>query len=899
MPNSRLNLTQFEYETDLLYGIIDSIKEAVIVFDATFTVIGINRAAELLLGIRSNLNLPAVWGNRHYLFSPDGVTPFPIEHLPCFKTANSSMTETIELLVKRANGTEVPVSVSGRGLPDRNGVISAWLAVLAATDTSPRDAINSIPNSANTLANAIAISEYAENLLLEKEAAILESQQILRSVLNHMPAMIGYWDKNLINKFGNRAYEEWFGFSAENLLGKHIREVIGDQLYVLNKPFIDAVLGGQAQYFERTIVNFSGETRYTQTAYLPDGPEEQVKGFFVLVTDITELKFVQKRIGESEASLQAMYDSLPFLAWMKDKDGKYIHANKHWLQAVNIDNLQDLADVTDFDIWPEDLAKHYLAVDREVMSTRQQVSLTERAFDAGRETWTETIKAPIIDNKDSVLGTIGLARDITASRGAEEQLRNYSERLRLATKAAAIGICEWNLSLAVADWDERMYQIFGIPPGTPIDYQTWADLVLAEDLPHAEAKLRNLIRDQQEEHWEFRIRRKSDGALRFIQASAIIAGNPKSDAQKIVGVNIDVTNFKLIENALRESEAHLANAQAQAHLGSWSLDIGENSLKWSDENYRIFDTPLGTPITYEDFLACVHPDDRVFVQKTWQAAMQGEPYDIQHRILTNGKVKWLRRRAEPEFAGDGSLVRYIGTSQDITELKEIEKNLESSRLQLRQLAARREKAREEERKRMAREVHDELGQMLTALRMEISLLRIKFAINNQGLSDQIRNIMELLDQTIQVTRDVATSLRPSAIEMGVVPALEWLARKFSEQSGIQCDLSYSEDDFNMDEECAIVIFRIAQESLTNVLRHAAASKVSVSVNLDSGHYCLEIYDNGRGFDANAPNKTKSFGLIGIRERSLMLGGETNISSVPGQGTSIQVRIPVNPTRQEL
>ncbi|MEI8571150.1 PAS domain S-box protein [Methylomonas sp. LW13] len=869
MPNRRLNLSNFAHETDLLYGIIDSIKEAVIVFDTTYTIVCVNRAAELMLGIGST----ADWENRHYLFTADGNTPFPVALLPCFQPVDPGMTEeAIELIVKRADGSAVRVNVSGRGLADRHGTISAWLTILSDIP---------VPNNP------------------EKHAEILDYQHNLGSVLNHMPAMIGYWDKNLINKFGNKAYEEWFGFTSENLLGKHIREVIGDHLYTLNKPFIDAVLKGEPQYFERTIVNFAGATRHTQAAYLPDGAAGQVKGFFVLVTDITALKSAQKRVSESEARLRAMYDSLPFLAWMKDRNGKYIQANKHWLNAVGIDHLHDSKDVTDFDIWPEGLAEHYRAVDQEVMLTRQQISLTERAFDAGRETWTETIKAPIVDDKDDVLGTIGLARDITESRSAEERLRNYNERLSLATKAAAIGICEWDLALGVGDWDERMYEMFGIPVGTPIDYQTWSALVVVEDLPRTEATLRKLIRDQQEKHWEFRIRRQSDGALRFIQASAIIAGDSKSGGQKIVGVNRDVSNFKLIENALRESEAHLAHAQAQAHLGSWSLNLREHSLKWSDENYRIFGMPLGTPISYERFLKCVHPADRHYVRHAWEAAMRGAPYDIQHRIVANGKIKWLRERADLVFAGDGSFVRGIGTSQDITELKIIEKDLESSRLQLRQLAARREKAREEERKHMAREVHDELGQMLTALRMEMSLLRMKFAINNRELAEQIRNIMELLDQTIQVTRDVATSLRPSAIEMGIVPALEWLVRKFAEQSGIQCDLLYPEDDFDMDEECAIVIFRIAQESLTNVLRHAAASKVKIAVNLDKDHYCLKIDDNGRGFDTHAPTKTKSFGLIGIRERSLMLGGETSISSAPGQGTSIQVRIPANPKRPEL
>jgi len=308
---------------------------------------------------------------------------------------------------------------------------------------------------------------------------------------------------------------------------------------------------------------------------------------------------------------------------------------------------------------------------------------------------------------------------------------------------------------------------------------------------------------------------------------------------------------------------------------------------------------LGMPLTYEHFLNMVHPEDQQFVDQAWQEAIQGAPYDIQHRIIVDGKIKWLRERAELELDADGKLLRAVGTSQDITELKEIERNLEASRLQLRQLSARREKAREEERKRIAQEIHDELGQALTALRLDISLLRLEFAGDNQPFLDKIHHIMGILDRTIQVTRDVATSLRPSAIEMGIVPALEWLTKKFSEQSGIECTLCYPGDEFAMDEESSIVVFRISQESLTNVLRHAGASKVAISVKLEADHYCLEIQDNGQGFDVLAPRKTKSFGLLGIQERAIMLGGETSVASSPGQGTLIKVRIPANPARQSL
>ncbi len=279
--------------------------------------------------------------------------------------------------------------------------------------------------------------------------------------------------------------------------------------------------------------------------------------------------------------------------------------------------------------------------------------------------------------------------------------------------------------------------------------------------------------------------------------------------------------------------------------------------------------------------------------------MKGAIFDIQHRILVNGQLKWLRERAELDFDSQGRFLRAVGTSQDITELKEIERDLEHSRSRLRLLYARREKAREEERKRIAREVHDELGQMLTALRMQISLMRLRFADGNAELAAKIQDTMVLLDKTIEVTRDVATSLRPSAIEMGIVPALEWQIKKFSDQSGIACDFIHPENGLDMDEECAMAVFRIVQESLTNVLKHSAADKVKISIGIEAGHYCLEIFDNGRGFDASDARKTQSFGLIGIQERSIMLGGATEILGSPEAGTAVRVRIPAAPNRYVL
>jgi signal transduction histidine kinase len=221
----------------------------------------------------------------------------------------------------------------------------------------------------------------------------------------------------------------------------------------------------------------------------------------------------------------------------------------------------------------------------------------------------------------------------------------------------------------------------------------------------------------------------------------------------------------------------------------------------------------------------------------------------------------------------------------------IEKQLELSNRQLQFLTVRREEAREDERKRIARDLHDELGQILTALRMDIALLRVKFGIDNPDLVDQVKNILGQVDSTIQVVRDVAAKLRPSVLDLGIVAALEWQVAEFAKRSDIQFELSIVEQNIELDDERATAIFRIVQESLTNVTRHADARKVNILLNIQGADYLLEITDNGRGFESEKSGK-RTYGLMGIRERVLMLGGSININSALGQGTQITVRIPI-------
>ena len=226
-----------------------------------------------------------------------------------------------------------------------------------------------------------------------------------------------------------------------------------------------------------------------------------------------------------------------------------------------------------------------------------------------------------------------------------------------------------------------------------------------------------------------------------------------------------------------------------------------------------------------------------------------------------------------------------------TERKEAERRLSESYEILQNLASHRETSREEERKHIARELHDELGQYLTALRLRASALSMQLGNDRPDLGEQIKSLISLVDETMQVVRSVIASLRPAALDTGIAAALEWLAAEFNRNGHAVCHLHLRDDDMVLSEDRAIALFRLAQEALTNVARHAAAENVIITLDQMPDAYLLEVRDDGRGFDPLA-NRRKSFGLAGMEERVRMLGGQIEIVSSPGSGTGIKVRLPI-------
>jgi PAS domain S-box-containing protein len=393
------------------------------------------------------------------------------------------------------------------------------------------------------------------------------------------------------------------------------------------------------------------------------------------------------------------------------------------------------------------------------------------------------------------------------------------------------------------------------------------------------------------------VRLRKDGTPINVSITISPIRNKAGDVIGISKIARDITKEKTAADQLLRSEMQLKSAQRIAQIGSWELDMTTNSLNWSEEMYRIFGFSSSETLDPNLILERVHPEDLDMLK---QLRKKLAPFIVEYRILRpDGEVRYIQSRGEVMYNAEGQPEKMLGTSQDITDRRRADEQLRSSREQMRALSAHLQFIREEERTRIAREVHDELGQVLTALKMDLALLNQKLLessaiLPRRTLYDEIKSMTKKVDSTIASVRKIVTELRPEVLDhLGLKSAIEWQAQEFQSRSGIECTLSPTMDFVEViDRDSETAIFRILQEALTNVARHSGATHVDIFLTRRNGDLIMEVKDNGRGVTNEDLSKSRSFGLLGMRERALFLGGDVEVSGSAGEGTSVKVRVPL-------
>ena len=363
----------------------------------------------------------------------------------------------------------------------------------------------------------------------------------------------------------------------------------------------------------------------------------------------------------------------------------------------------------------------------------------------------------------------------------------------------------------------------------------------------------------------------------------------------------DTTERKRAEEALHESETKILEA---LHFNKTILNtssIGILTYKESGQCTYANDAAakiVGTNVAgllEQNFHQIQSWKKSGMFEVAMKALRTGIEQRIEPLVTTFGKDVWLSIMFSSFYSeGKNHLLVFM---YDITEPKRAEEAIKASHHQLRAFAGRLQSVREEQRKEFAREIHDELGGALTGLKIDLSFLassapKRRDKTKRDSFLSKMLDMTKLIDETIGTVRRLVTELRPSILDdFGLFAALEWQLQEFQKRTGIQSEFVSSMEYINLDEELSIAVFRIFQEALTNVARHANATKVTATLYKEADSLVLKVEDNGRGISADDIHNTKSIGLIGMRERALFLGGKINFSREPSKGTTVSVRFP--------
>lgn len=627
----------------------------------------------------------------------------------------------------------------------------------------------------------------------------------------------------------------------------------------------------------------------------------------VNVQDMSEQRRAQDALRRNESLLQAVLAALPVGVWIGDREGRIVATNpavqRLWGGVPPLRDGRPLA------------AHTRRAADGRLIGADDYPLL--RAIRSGRTVEPELLEVetadgswrtllstavPLIGEDGRIDGAIAVHEDLTLLHRAEaagEAARHFFERL---FQSAAVGMAVWDAQGRLQRVNRALCELLGGDEATLLAGSLRAfgdpaslhsDLAAFERLCSGEA-----TRFEAERCW-----RRCDGQPLWVLMTVSLL--PPADGQppQFVAQLLDIDSSRRFQLALRASEARLQQAQRIARVADWELDSAQGLLRMSAQGWRMLGRPTeaDSALPLAQWLALVHEDDRDALQAALLRCLaDGRPLAQDWRIRADGGEAGVFHLQGERVAGehDGA-PRLVGALQDISERKRAETELMRSRQRLRELSANEEARIEQERRHIAREVHDELGQALTALKMELSLLQrqAQRALHDEdgSAAARIANAIRMVDDTVRVARHIAGNLRPAALDYGLCAAIEWLAEDFGLRYELPCELRISGEEVTLDELRAISLFRIVQESLTNVARHAQAQRVRIGLRFAAARLSVSVQDDGVGFAAAVQQRSGHFGLLGMRERALKVGAHWRVRSRPGGGCTVRVVLPLEQT----
>jgi len=615
--------------------------------------------------------------------------------------------------------------------------------------------------------------------------------------------------------------------------------------------------------------------------------------FVALVQDITERKQAEAALSEQALRYKTLMETSTDSIYVLNEKGDLQEANAAFLRRRGYTAAEVKSfNVADWDAqWsPEQLQEKLrgLVGGNAVFETRHRCK-DGSVFDV------EVCATSVRIGGEQLFFCV--TRDITERKQAEDRLRRSEEKFKTLFGIAPIGISVLDRQHNVTDANPALAQITRLRReellSGPHPHRTILNADGTPKLPHEFSSERAMAENRPIYDEEAGIV-LDNGEIVWVLVSVAPVALPEASA---VVITQDITQRKLAEHALRESEERFRELAENINEVFWIWTATPGNARclyvssayatiWGHSCESLYSSP-------RSWMEALHPQDKERVMEEGARMDFEKITDWTYRIVRPDRsIRWIRDRIFPVRDARGAVVRFAGIAQDITESKEAEQTVRKTNRQLRNLSRRRIQEQEDERRRLSRELHDQIGQSLTAAKINVEALR---ATENPALVGRIGETAAILDQLLGQVRQISLDLRPPMLDdLGLVPAL----RAFIDEQGRRASVAvrFSAEDIpeKLDPEIQITCFRIAQEAITNAVRHAKATQLDIALRCTGGKELrLLARDDGIGFDAH-PTQAQAvdLGLIGIRERAALVGGRARIISSPRKGTTIDVSLPL-------
>jgi PAS domain S-box-containing protein len=598
-----------------------------------------------------------------------------------------------------------------------------------------------------------------------------------------------------------------------------------------------------------------------------------------LVEDITEMKRAEAELFDSRQTLQMVLDHIPLGVFWKDREGKYLGGNQALLPQVGLGSIEEGMGKTDFEMPWKASAPSIAETDRWVMETETPRLNYEEllVLTDGSTRWMRKNKLPLRDREGGVIGVLGTAEDITPRKEEQEKLL----LTQFSIDHAVDGVFWVSLDGRVSYANEAACRLLGYGRD---ELEGMAVYDIDCDITETGwPKQRDRMKEASSITFEARALAK-DG--RIIPVEMDVSYIHYKGRELFVAFMHDKTERKRVEEELRLTQF------AVDHAADPVLRVN------SEGRYCYVNDAACRALGYsrEEFASMAVPDINCDITKAkwpalWARLKECGALTFESRIRTKDE-KIIPVEVSLNFLSYAGKEHDVAFVRDMTERKHTQEKLQNSLDRLRALAIRLQHIREEERTQMAREIHDELGQALTAIKMDVCALARDWAAGRELPTPRMESLLGLVDETIRNVRRISTELRPGMLDdLGLAAAVRWSAEQFQTRTGIACQVHAPEGATPSDGQATTAIFRIFQETLTNVARHAGATRVEVRLAEEDDGLILEVHDDGRGIEPEKISGGQSLGILGMRERALAVGGELTIHGGPGKGTTVTVWVP--------